>query len=491
LTDKPLHLVIIDSWVPEAVQRELDAGALPALAYLLSHGQSSWRCQSIFPSVTPVCLSSLLTGVGPDRHGVSGVLWYNPRVDRYVHYWPYPQSLLWGTVHQVVNDFFLNLNRDHLRDGVKTIFEWLESAGIDSACINCPISRGPFLHQAEIPFVLRQLGNLPRFLMLRGPRHLIHGDLVRGGSERAWWFQRYGFTDQHAATASIRCIQSHRPNFMLTYFNENDLRTHRHGPDGIGFSLRWVDHELARIMNAYGSFKAAVAQARWIITGDHSQSPTYPMRSGHAINVFELFDDHQICPLRQGGLDSGRFAYAVSPNDRMCYFHFNDGYAPTIAQSIRDTLTRLHAVDQICWNDGNWLHAYKRSNDGYLRFRPGQTAQDSFGKKWDWEGNLSVFDLQQVSDQLIDRDYPDALNRVTQALSVPNGARMLATAAAGHEFTSGFPMGRGNHGSLHAMDSLVPLVTVGLTEWSNPIRSTDILPLILQAFDIKQPAAGI
>jgi hypothetical protein len=175
----------------------------------------------------------------------------------------------------------------------------------------------------------------------------------------------------------------------------------------------------------------------------------------------------------------------------MCYFHFQDGYTPTLAQKIRDTLSRLGAVDQICWHEGSWFHVYKRSDQSYLRFRPGQSAKDSFGKICDWEGALGVFDLRQTNDQLVDGDYPDALNRVTQALSVPGGAGMLATAEAGHEFTSRFPMGRGNHGSLHALDSLVPLVSVGLTEWFNPIHSTDVLPLILKAFGITQPASSL
>ncbi|HEY9722497.1 MAG TPA: alkaline phosphatase family protein, partial [Oscillatoriaceae cyanobacterium] len=274
---KPLHLVIIDSWHPGMVEQELAAGHLPALGYLVRHGRLDLNCSSIFPTVTPACLTSLATGVGPDMHGITGVLWYNREADRYVHYWPYPQSLMWGTIDHVIEDFFLRLNAEHLSPAVRTIFELLEDADVPSACINFPVSRGPYLHRAEIPWFFRQLSKLSHNLALPGPRHMRHGDMIRHGGPRRSFFRRYGFSDHQGALYTAELIQQpDRPAFMLTYFNENDLRSHHHGPENTAYSLRRIDHELDLMMSAYGSWERAVKEARWVITGDHSQSNTFP-----------------------------------------------------------------------------------------------------------------------------------------------------------------------------------------------------------------------
>ena len=67
------------------------------------------------------------------------------------------------------------------------------------------------------------------------------------------------------------------------------------------------------------------------------------------------------------------------------------------------------------------------------------------------------------------------------------GQRVLVTAELGKEYTSGFPMGRGNHGSLHAQDTHVPLVMVGVdTPVVNP-RTVDIVPTILREFGVPLP----
>jgi hypothetical protein len=479
-------MIIIDSWHPGMVQKELEAGRLPALAALVRHGQLTTNCSSIFPTVTPACLTSLATGVGPDQHGITGVLWYNRLQDRYVHYWPYPQSLVWGTIDHVIEDFFLRLNKEHLSKDVKTIFELLEEADVPSACINFPVSRGPSLHQAELPWFLRWLSKLPRDLALPGPRHMRHGDMIRYGGGRSRLLKKYGFNDNQSARYTADLVRNEKPAFMLTYFNENDLHTHHKGPDNIAFSLHMVDRELGLIMDAYGSWEKAATEARWIITGDHSQSNTYPNRPGHAVNVFKAFPNHKIAPLKTGGMTKGDYDFATSPNDRMCYFYFPEG-KEHVREDILEAVSAWPSVDQVFWREGDTFHGLRRATGETISWREGGPFRDLHGNTWDMWGSPGAVGANMQNGVIVYHDYPNALERATQALSVPGGGTMFLTAMLGYEFTSGFPMGKGNHGSLHWQDTHVPLVTVGLRQPVMNPRTTDLVPMILAEFGLPIP----
>lgn len=485
---KPLHMIIIDSWHPGMVEQELAEGRLPALEALVRHGVLDTACSSIFPTVTPACLTSLATGVGPDQHGITGVLWYNRRHDRYVHYWPYPQSLYWGTIDHVIEDFFLKLNAEHLSSDVQTIFELLEAAGVPSASINFPVSRGPVLHKAELPWFIRRLGKLPKDLALPGPSVMRHGDMIRHGHQRGRFFKKYGFNDHHSAAYTADLVRSgDRPAFMLTYFNENDLRSHHKGPENTGYSLRQIDAELGLIMDAYGSWERAATEARWIITGDHSQSNTYPLRPGYAVNVYKALKQYNVCPLRTGGLEAQGYDFAVGPNDRMCYFYFPEG-GEFIRDDLLEVVSQWPAVDQIFWREGDRFHALRPMTGDSLSWKRGGPLVDPYGATWEAEGSLAAVGATAMGRRLRYGDYPNALARVTEALSIPGGGQMILTAKLGYEFTSGFPMGKGNHGSLHRLDTHVPLVSVGLQAPLIGARTTDLVPAILKEFGVPLPA---
>ena len=54
---------------PAAFERAVESGRAPALAFLAEHGDYR-QATSVFPSLTPVCLSSIATGAGPDVHHI-------------------------------------------------------------------------------------------------------------------------------------------------------------------------------------------------------------------------------------------------------------------------------------------------------------------------------------------------------------------------------------------------------------------------------------
>src|SRR6185437_3854704 len=82
---KKLVLIVIDGLTPSMLERAVQGGRAPALALLAEHGRYG-RAVSTFPSLTPVCLSSIATGAHPDVHHIPHLVWYHRRERRFVEY---------------------------------------------------------------------------------------------------------------------------------------------------------------------------------------------------------------------------------------------------------------------------------------------------------------------------------------------------------------------------------------------------------------------
>ncbi len=485
---RPIHLIIIDSWHPRLLLRELER--LPAISHLLRAGLLDPACISTFPTVTPTALSTLVTGATPTGHGIQGIMWYSRAEDRYIHYWPSPQSFRQGTLPGVLRDILLNLNGAHLHGRTPTLFEILEGEDLSVGCVNFPIARGGHDHAARLPWLVRWASGLDKEILMRGPRHYYYGDVLRPpGFAPQGPFFKYGLTDRRAGDYGAAMIRAHRPDFQLVYLNEHDLRSHQHGPMGCAFSLRIVDRQVGKLMTAYGSWDAAVSEARWILVGDHAQSDIGGF-AGYAVNVYRAFRRLKVAPLGGAGLARGGYDLAIAPNDRSALLYLAD-------RSLLDaTLAELRtwpSIAQIAWKDnppagsepGARITCLQPDSGRLLSWKPGGPYRDAFGRSWSLEGDPGVLDLRFDAHHLIDGDYPDALGRLAGSLA--GDPDLVITAKLGYEFTTGFTMGKGNHGSLHREDSCVPLLTVGLKPPSRPVRTLDVVPMILDALGIARP----
>src|SRR5438128_10118318 len=68
------------------LERTVAAGAAPTLKALMDRGLYVPDCVAAFPSVTPVCAASIVTGAGPDAHEIPAMNWFHRDEDRYVEY---------------------------------------------------------------------------------------------------------------------------------------------------------------------------------------------------------------------------------------------------------------------------------------------------------------------------------------------------------------------------------------------------------------------
>ena len=73
---KKLVLIVVDGMTPAAFERAVESGRAPALAFLAGHGDYR-QATSVFPSLTPVCLSSIATGAGPGVHHIPSLVWWS------------------------------------------------------------------------------------------------------------------------------------------------------------------------------------------------------------------------------------------------------------------------------------------------------------------------------------------------------------------------------------------------------------------------------
>src|SRR5437588_8627137 len=82
---KKLILVVIDGLTPAVLERAIEQRLTPTLAVLAEHG-SYRRAVSVFPSLTPVCMTSIVTGAFPDVHRIPHLVWYHRAERRIVEY---------------------------------------------------------------------------------------------------------------------------------------------------------------------------------------------------------------------------------------------------------------------------------------------------------------------------------------------------------------------------------------------------------------------
>src|SRR5437764_8781798 len=126
---RKLILVVVDGLTPAVFEDAIEGDAAPALSFLAANG-SYRRGVSAFPSLTPVCLSSIATGSHPDVHRIPHLVWYDHERARLVEYGSSFGAVRAAGVTRSLIDTTINLNRLHLGTEAVTVYEALEDAGL-------------------------------------------------------------------------------------------------------------------------------------------------------------------------------------------------------------------------------------------------------------------------------------------------------------------------------------------------------------------------
>ena len=465
-----LVLCVIDAMAPAQLERAVAAGEAPTLAELMRRGTYIPDCVAAFPSVTPVCAASIVTGVWQDEHHIPGMCWYHRGEDRYVEYGSSFRASQRVGLGRQLTDTVYNMNGAHLSRGLRTVFECLDDADVRTAGTTYLMYRGRHRHEPQRDTTLTRIASTLMRHSVMGPRELFYADIfARRQTGCRSGLGMPGVRDRHSGCVGAYLAEHDLFDFMLLSLPDNDWRSHRSGPDGQQRSLALADIQLARVLDAAGGVDAFLDEHAVIVLADHSQAPvTSTIALPPAFAEFGV-----LAPItrRQARAARERPRVAVCPSQRAAMVYVLDEEerersTPRLAKRAAG----LEGVELAMWlaydSHGAPAEAVLRRPDGSeLRFAPGGDVGDLRGRSWRLEGELAVLDGQLRDGRLHAPDHPDALARVWSALTCPSSGDVLLSAASGYEFLDlggQAHVGGGSHGSLRAEDSLGAAIVCGI-----------------------------
>jgi hypothetical protein len=499
-TPPKLVLCVIDAMAPEMLERAVAAGAAPVLAQLIERGRYVPDCVAAFPSVTPVCAASIVTGVAQDAHRIPGMNWFHREEHRYVEYGSSFRSAQRLGIARQLTDLVYNMNRAHLSPDTPTVFETLDDADVRTAGTTYLMYRGRHRHEPQRDTALTRVASTLMRHAVMGPRELFYADVFSSrptGCRSGLGMP--GVRDRHSGCVSSYLVEHDLFDFLLLSLPDNDWYSHKYGPDAQLRSIAQADLQLARVFEASGGVDEFLAEHAVIAMADHSQVPVTD-----TIALQDELDELGVLgPSRSSGSSSGEEPrIAVCPSQRAAMVYaLHEPERDAMRASVVTRALTIDGIEHVMWlaRDAHELPSegiISSPTRGELRFRPGGSVEDPRGVRWSVEGALAVIDATVRDGRLETPGYPDALSRVWSALTCPTSGEVLLSAAPGYEFIDWgrqAHVGGGSHGSLHASDSLGALVMCGVAppsaepaQWA--IR--DLAPIVLGHFGLGADAGA-
>ena len=429
---RKLVLIVVDGMTPSALERAIEGGRAPAFAFLARHGEYR-LATSVFPSLTPVCISSIVTGAGPGVHHIPSLVWWNRQESRIVEYGSSFPAIRAAGLTQSLLDTIYDMNAQHLSREAVTIYEALDDAGLVAAAVNITCYRGPQQYLPTVPGLTRPA---------HGPRRFFYYGLFesdRTGAPFAVRNRRAGSVDAYAAAVGRWLVTRDGFDFFAFYLSGYDFASHASGPDGeeARRALEQADAAVGALFEAAGGPDEFLDRYAVVLLSDHGQTPVE--RAARLEEPFADLADEVV----------------VAASNRAGQVYLRPGARVDAAELAR-RLDGFPAVDVTVRREGAEAIARRDGADG-------------------------------LAERL---DHPDAGWRARSALANPNAGELLVSAAEGWELTDlggRHHAGGGSHGSLVAGDSLVPLLTVGVE--AEVSRITDVVPAVLAHFGVEVPAA--
>ncbi|HWB68820.1 MAG TPA: alkaline phosphatase family protein [Solirubrobacterales bacterium] len=502
---KKLVLTYVDSLRTDMLLRAVAEGRAPTFGALIERGALIEDCVSSFPSVTPVACSEMVTGHGADRHWISGMNWYHRLERRYVEYGSSLEATRAFGVFRALYDLVYNMNLAHLSPEVETLFETLDDGGARTACTPFLIYRGRHRHEVSLDGLLRRAVDATRLKFRHhtwGPGELFYGDLYASREVPCKSTSIPGSRDGHSACCAAQLAREDLFDFLLLSLPDNDNYSHRHGPQASVESIAKADHCFTKLTDACGGVDAFLADHALILLADHAQTAVH-----RGLPLADLLG-REWRVLQPSEERPEEAQIAVSPTGRAAHVYLlPTAVKPASPERVAATLAGVEGVDLVCWledadgaplarpepglPDRERVAAVVERRGERLRFRPGGQLTDLRGERWDAEGELTALAARVEGGALRSDEYPDPLARVWAALTAPHAGDFIVSLSDGYEAVDWggvTHVGGGSHGSLHAGDSLGPLLFVGCDAVDPGEREQwtlrDVAPAIRRHFEL-------
>src|SRR5919199_750323 len=264
-----------------AAIREGDATTFGALVEM---GEVVWDAVSVFPSITPPATAAIITGEPPIGSGIYGHAWYDAAEGRMVIYGAMTETVITSGPLQVLHNNVWRMNRDDLY--ADTLFERLHALGVEAACVNYPIRRGPFRHRLRMR-TLESVANMGELLdtTVAGPKEYYLGDLfysrdlgLHGRRGSGGLRRQVGINDEYAAKVGAMLLKERAEPFTVVYFFEGDSLAHH---EGIAAQRRYVgtlDGYVREMFEAGGGVERVLEDYAVVVVADHGHAPLLPER---------------------------------------------------------------------------------------------------------------------------------------------------------------------------------------------------------------------
>jgi hypothetical protein len=438
---RKLILIVIDGLTPSMFESAVGDRRSPSLTLLAEQGNYA-RAVSTFPSLTPVCLSSIATGAHPDVHHIPHLVWWHRGERRLVEYGSSFAALRVAGMTRGILDAVINMNRKHLGGDAVTLYEALEPAGLTAAAINITCYRGGTRHLPKLPGI-----GIPAY----GPKRFFFYNLFESdatGAPLAVFARATGSIDGYAAAVGRWLVTRDGFDFLVYYLPDYDFASHVSGPDSAHEALARSDAAIGALFEAAGGPDEFLERYAVVLCSDHGQ--THVERHSSLQASFSGVDDVVVTASNRAGMVYRLEGCRLDP------------------RALAERLDGNDDVEVALFLEGG--EAVARREGEELRF-----ARD--GEGWSTSGDESLL------------DHPDGLARAWAALRNPNAGEVIASAAPGVEFddlAGRHHTGGGSHGSLRAGDSEVPMLTIGAG--GAPGSIVELAPAIIEHFGLDPPA---
>lgn len=490
-TRRRVLLAVIDGLGAASLRRAIDDGHAPMIASLIAGGATMSEAISPYPSLTPVCLSTIITGALPDRHRIPSLGWYNRGEHRFVEYGSSFAAAGVEGAARTIEDVILNLNHVHLAEDPPTLFERFQDAGREAASVNFLLWRGRTRHTMKHDYSpISRLGKRRGVHAVYGPDHLYFGELY--GRSRPV-LPQVGIKrplDWGGANIARWLLKNTATEFLLLYLGQLDAASHKLGPDDTQRAIRAADRALGIVVESVGGVETFLEQFGFVLCADHAQTAVMP---GQSARIEEVFDDTRLFRGSRS-TTAAECELAIAPSNRFAMAYRLDGrrHAPSerwVSQRAQEAsfvdITAFVEGDRVVVHRGEGELRFHRTSSEALGASTERARREESHERWVLEGDLSVLDIDVSDGEIGYGDYPDALRRLEAALACVNSGDVLIDAALGWDFVDiggGSHDGGGSHGSLHGGDSVAAFVTSGIPGMPDQApgwwRLADIAPMI-------------
>src|SRR2546428_10709680 len=210
----------------DAVERK----TVPALGFLMDNGDYR-RALTTFPSLTPVCLTSLATGAHPDVHHIPHLVWWHRGDQRIVEYGSSSGAIRAAGGRRALRARIVGMNQEHLSKDAETVFEAVDDAGLTAAAVNITCYRGRTRYLPTVP------GIAPATF---GPKRFFYYNLYESdpaGAPLSVRNRAAGSVDDYAAAAGRWLVTRDGFDLLVYYLSDFDFASHAFGPDGARVAL--------------------------------------------------------------------------------------------------------------------------------------------------------------------------------------------------------------------------------------------------------------